>query len=164
MSCLISLQNRDSNSNLSLGTGHGSVPWGVWVSSPNVLLQQVGCCCMCQEAFLSWGSPSSCGQATGKVPMAEKVGKGLGAGSYLLSPPAWAGEFPSQWTARLQSLKQRGGSPTGAVRFIKMGSLHYFEMLPLQIVLEHYKYVCNVYLMIDFIVTTHVGNIVNVML
>lgn len=31
-------------------------------------------------------------------------------------------------------------------------------------VLERYKYMCNVYVMIDFIVTTHIGNIVNVMI
>lgn len=136
MSCLISLQNRDSISNLSLGTGHSSVQRGVWVSSLNALLQQVGCCSTCQEAFLSWGPPSSCGQATGKVIVAEKVGKGLEAGSYLLSPPAWPGEFTSKWKARLQSLKQRGGSPVGAIRFIKIRSLYYFEMLSLQMVLN----------------------------
>lgn len=52
----------------------------------------------------------------------------------------------------------------GAVRFINMRSLLYFETLPLQMVLECYKYMCNVYVMIDFIVTTHIGNIVNVMI
>lgn len=57
-----------------------------------------------------------------RSPQGRKGREGLEAGSYLVPPPAWAGEFSSQPTIQLQRLEQRGGSPAGAVAFIQRRS------------------------------------------
>lgn len=57
-----------------------------------------------------------------RSPQGRKGRGGLEVGSYLLSPPAWAEDFPSEPTAQLQRLEQRGGTPAGAVAFIQRRS------------------------------------------
>lgn len=86
--------------------------------SPSVLLQHLGSCCLCHRHFCPEDHHLPV-LSNRRSPHSRKGREGLEAGWYLLSPPAWAGEFPSQPTAQLQRLEWRGGSPAGAVAFIQ---------------------------------------------
>lgn len=109
------------------------------------------------EPSLSWGSSSSCAQATGEVLIAEKVGKDLrqvlicclllhGQENFLHSQQPSCKGWNREEAAQLGLLHLSRGDPNIT-----------FEMLPQQMVGKHYKYIyiCSVYVCNDWFHSHH---------